>query len=84
LPGETIAGVEAQCFRVDVAGRIGIGPAGTEEIKICYSGDGQLLSMRRTITFADGQPPAEVILDAQGIGAASAGDFEPLVPPSGS
>jgi len=83
LPGETIASLEASCFNLAVPGRIGVGPTGREEIKICFSGEGYLLSMRRTVIFDDTSlPNGELTLDAQEAGAAVVSDFEPLVPPS--
>ena len=83
LPSETIAGLEAICFNLAVPGRIGVGPTGKEEIKICFSEEGYMLSMRRTVVFDDTTlPNGELTLDAQEVGTAVESDFEPLVPPS--
>ena len=81
LPDETIAGVEGNCFQLMAPGRIGVGPEGTEEIKICFSADGLLLLMERTVLFEDPSfTPADLSLAAQEVGAAATADFEPLEP----
>jgi hypothetical protein len=78
LPGETIAGVDAQCFDVAVDGRIGDGPPGTEQVKLCFSEDGTLLAYDRTVTFeASGFDPARLTAIAQEAGEAKPEDFLP-------
>ncbi len=77
LPGETIAGEEANCFDVSVDGRIGGGPEGTEKVKYCFGGDGTLLKMERTVTFSNpDQPEAWLNAIAQDTGPASSTDFD--------
>lgn len=81
LPDETIAGVTGKCFQINVAGRIGTGPAGTEEMKVCFDEDGQLLLLDRRIVFDDpSYPEATQTLTATEMAAATAADFEPLQP----
>lgn len=81
LPGETIAGQEANCFDVTVNGRIGGGPEGTEKAKFCFREDGTLLKMERVVTFTDpSQPEAWLNAIAQEVGDASPSDF--VVPDS--
>jgi hypothetical protein len=53
LPDETIAGETAKCFDIAVDGRIGAGPPGTEQVKLCYGEDGTLLKMERRVIFSD-------------------------------
>lgn len=73
LPDETIAGVKARCFDLVLPNR--------EEIKICFSEDGLLLLMERKVLFEDPSvPPADLSLEAQEVGDASAADFEPPTP----
>ncbi len=79
---ETIAGTAAKCFSLDVSGRLGVGPPGSEKIKICFSERGELLAMERVITFLDStKPGADLSLEAQEIVAAKAADFVPIIPP---
>jgi hypothetical protein len=66
LPDETIAEIEAKCFDVAVAGRVGEGPPGTEQIKMCFSDEGTLLSYDRVVTFeSDSFEPARLTLVAE-------------------
>lgn len=82
LPPETIAGVSAQCFDLNVPGRIGVGPPGTEKIKTCFSQEGALLYLKRIVTFKNpDQPVAELTAEAQEVGPTAPSDFEPIVPP---
>jgi hypothetical protein len=83
LPNEELAGIDAECFDVAVDGRIGEGPAGTEDIKFCFSEDGALLAYDRTVTFeAAGLEPAKLSAIAEARGEAAPADFEPPAPPS--
>lgn len=82
LPAETIAGVEASCFHLDVPRRLGQGPAGSEDVKICFSNEGALLFLTSHIQFENSDLlSAELKLNALEVGPASASDFEPLAPP---
>lgn len=81
MPPETIAGKAASCFGLDVPGRTGEGPQGTEKIKICFADEGTLLYLKRTITFADGAPASELTVEAVEASAATQADFEPPVAP---
>jgi hypothetical protein len=81
LPPETIAGVEASCFDLDVPGRIGIGGAGHEEIKICFSPEGRLMSLNRRVIFDEPNSPEALLeLTALSVGEAKPEDFEPIGP----
>ncbi len=83
LQDETIAGLTAKCFDLQLDGRIGVGPDGSESMKICFSDDGHLLLLKRVITFLDpALPVAELNLEAQEVTEASASDFEAPDPPS--
>lgn len=77
LPDDTIAGETARCFDVAVHGRIGGGPPGTEQVKLCYREDGTLLKMERRVIFTD---PAfeDAVLNviAQETGEALETDFD--------
>jgi hypothetical protein len=82
LPNENIAGVDARCFQVSVHGRIGEGPPGGEEIKLCFSPDGALLAYDRLVTFeAAGLPPARLTAIAESQDEASDADMQPISPP---
>jgi hypothetical protein len=77
LADETIADVPAACFNLDVNGRIGGGPNGTEKVKLCYADDGTLLKMERTITFEDPTfEDAWMTVIAQENGKAAETDFD--------
>lgn len=85
LPDETIAGVDAQCFDVAVNGRIGDGPPGTEQTKLCFSEDGALLAYDRTVNFeSTGFDPAKLTAIAQEAGEAEAPDFQRPDQPTGT
>lgn len=77
LPAETIAGESASCFDVAVHGRVGGGPAGTEQAKLCYGDDGTLLKMERTVDFTDTAfDNAVLTVIAQETGEALETDFD--------
>ena len=81
LPAETLAGVEARCFDIAVDGRIGEGPPGTEQIKLCFAADGQLLAYDRVITFSSVAPVARLTAIAEESRAAREADFQTPVTP---
>jgi hypothetical protein len=81
LPAETLGGVVARCFDVAVDGRIGEGPPGTEQIKLCFSPDGQLLAYDRLVTFTSAAPDARLTAIAEESRAATDADFETPVTP---
>ena len=77
-----IAGVPASCFDVESPSRLGEGPPGKENLELCFSGEGALLVMSRTITFTDtASPPARLDVTAQDVAEADPSDFEPIVSP---
>jgi hypothetical protein len=81
LPPETIAGVDAQCFRLDAPMHIGVGPPGREDTKLCLSQEGALVYMKRTVIFNDpSSPQAELTAELLEAGATSPNDFQPIVP----
>jgi hypothetical protein len=83
LPDETIAGETAKCFDVAVNGRIGGGPPGTEQVKLCYREDGALLKMERRVIFADPAFKDAVLnVTAQETGEALETDFDLPVSPT--
>jgi hypothetical protein len=78
LESEEIAGVQANCYSVSSSTRITAGPAGTEELKYCFSDDGLLLSFHNAITFEDESlQNGDLSLVAKEVGEAEPGDFEP-------
>jgi hypothetical protein len=78
LGEETIADTDAQCFDVAVDGRIGDGPPGTEQIKMCFSDDGALLSYDRVVTFESPSfEAARLTATAQEVREATDADFDP-------
>jgi hypothetical protein len=79
LPDETIAGVQATCFKMETPGRLGVGPLGTEEIEICFSAEGHLLRIERHVNFEDTEIPQGVLTAvAEEFGSVTAADIEPL------
>jgi hypothetical protein len=79
-----IAGVQASCFHVEVPERIGAGPAGEESFELCFSAEGALLVMSRTVTFTDSAfPTAQLDIVAQEVGEATEADFLPIATPLG-
>ena len=83
LPDETIADVDARCFQISIDGRIGTGPPGTEEIKMCFSQEGTLLVYDRIVNFESASfEPAKLSAIAQSTGESLATDFDPPVPPA--
>ncbi len=81
LPSETMAGIDAQCFRLDLPMHIGVGPPGKEETKLCLSQEGVLVYLKRTVTFNDpSSPQAELTAELLETGAVSPSDFQPIVP----
>jgi len=81
LPAETIAGLEASCFDLKIKGRVGVGPGGREEIKLCFSEKGMLLSLERRVIFDDpNAPEAFLELRAQKLSDPKPEDFQPVAP----
>lgn len=77
-----IAGVQASCFNVESPTRLGIGQPGGEDLEICFSAEGGLLVMSRTVTFTDTAfPTARLDVTAQEVAEASPADFEPIASP---
>jgi len=82
LPDEEIAGATGRCFDVQVNERIGAGPSGTEEIKLCFTEDGELLSLDRVFGFEiEGLPGARFTAVAEETSEAVPADFQPIVSP---
>lgn len=78
LPGEEIAGTEADCYEVVSPDRITEGPPGTETLKLCFSSEGLLLLIDHTVSFVgDTLPEDHLLLEAQEVGNATPGDFDP-------
>lgn len=81
LPPETVAGISAQCFRLEAPMHIGVGPPGKEETKLCLSQEGVLAYLKRTVTFNDpSSPQAELTAELLEAGTVSPSDFQPIVP----
>jgi hypothetical protein len=77
-----IAGTQASCFDVESPTRLGVGQPGKESLELCFSAEGGLLVMSRTITFGDTAfPTARLGVTAQEVGAADPSDFEPIASP---
>jgi hypothetical protein len=77
-----LAGVRASCFDIQVPSQIGQTRAGTESIELCFSEQGGLLVMNRTVDFEDeALPTARLEVTAQEVGQAEPSDFEPTAPP---
>jgi hypothetical protein len=77
LPDETIAETDAKCFDVAVEGRIGDGPPGTEQVKLCFSSEGALLAYDRAITFESaGFESARLTAIAEDVGEVVESDFQ--------
>jgi hypothetical protein len=85
LPDETVAGLKAICFELNIPGRIrDETPPGTEKVNICFAENGALLLMSRTVTFTDpALPVAQLDLEATEVADTSPSDFEPPASPSG-
>jgi len=85
LPDENIASLKALCFDLESPGRVDKQtPPATEKIKICFTEDGTLLLMSRTVTFTDAAfPTAQLDLEATEVTDASPSDFEPPASPVG-
>jgi hypothetical protein len=77
LPDETIGGVTAKCFDIAVDGRIGVGKAGTETMKLCFGEDGAILSFDRRVKFDDpALPVARLTAIGQDTRESTPADFE--------
>ena len=77
-----VAGVQASCFDVESPSRLGDGPPGKESLELCFSEEGGLLVMSRTVTFTDtGFPTARLNVTAQELAEPDASDFEPIASP---
>lgn len=81
LPDRTLADVEARCFLLETPGRLGDGAEGKEEIEICFSLDGLLLSMERLVIPNDPSVPrGELSLEVTEVAEVTAADFGPPYP----
>lgn len=78
LADATIAGVTGKCFQATRPERIGDGTPGAEEITVCFSEAGALLSLGRKVVTGNAQQDEEYILDLLEVSAAQASDFEPI------
>jgi len=77
LPDETIAETDATCFQIESQDRVLPGPAGSEEIKICFTDDAALLLLDRLITFSP-DDTARVTALATEVDGVSPDDFDLL------
>lgn len=81
LPGEEVAGVQGNCYRLETSGRISEGPPGTEQLDLCFSGEGELLSLLHAVFFEDeALPNGDLSLVATEVDEASPNDFDPPAP----
>ncbi len=90
LPDEEFDGVTGKCFDVTTSSRVPFtnqpagseGPPGTEQIKLCFSDEGQLLAIDRHVKFeAENLPDAYFKATSDMVGEAQDSDFEPPTPP---